>query len=299
MNSSKIQPEQGSSKSTHPEPKKIPNGWAQVPHSIYRDPTLSDGEVRLMVELIGRQGQHQHVRVGLKVLAQDMGCSTRTVITRIQSVQAKGLITVKKTGRTNYYTVLKPTSSGSMIHSRGEAGFTSTEQEVMRKKKAKQLPALTTEGAPSRAPTRRVESLSTTATDKTAMRAELLLLSLPAQQRPALTNRTLKAFSKLFDMGYSEPEVLAHLKETITNPNARAGLTVETLEALAQIPHRESNTAPHTATKAEQQAQELEEVWGTQGEPQEQIDQFEENSQEWIATIRADLNKRKNRKVSA
>jgi len=214
----------------------------------------------------------------------------------MKSIQAEGLITVKKTGRTNYYTVLKPTPSGSRLHSRGEVGFTSTEQEVMRKKKAKQVPALTTEDTPTRLNKSR-ESLSPTGTALTPMRADMLLLSLPAQQRPALTNRTLRVFEKLFDMGYSEPEVLAHLKETITNPKARAGLTVETLEALAQIPHRESNTATETATKAEQQAQELEEVWGTV-EPQEQADQFEENSQEWIATIRADLNKRKREKIS-
>jgi hypothetical protein len=131
------------------------------------------------------------------------------------------------------------------------------------------------------------------------MRADMLLLSLPAQQRPALTNRTLEVFEKLFDMGYSEPEVLAYLKETITNPKARAGLTVETLEALSQIPHRESSTAAHTATKAEQQAQELKEVWGTV-EPQEQADQYEENSQKYIAKMKADLdlNKRKREKIS-
>jgi len=290
MNKSKIAHGQTLDKMQHPE------GYAQAPHSIARDNTLTPLERLLWIILEGRQGQHQHVRVGLKVLARDLGVSTRTVITLMKSIQAEGLITVKKTGRTNYYTVLKPTPSGSRLHSRGEVGFTSTEQEVMRKKKAKQVPALTTEDTPTRLNKSR-ESLSPTGTALTPMRADMLLLSLPAQQRPALTNRTLRVFEKLFDMGYSEPEVLAHLKETITNPKARAGLTVETLEALAQIPHRESNTATETATKAEQQAQELEEVWGTV-EPQEQADQFEENSQEWIATIRADLNKRKREKIS-
>lgn len=293
MNKSKIAYGQTLDKIQHPE------GYAQAPHSIARDNTLTPLERLLWIILEGRQGQHQHVRVGLKVLARDLGVSTRTVITTVKSLQAERLITVKKTGRTNYYTVLKPTPSGSRLHSRGEAGFTSTEQEVMRKKKAKQVPALTTEGSPTRLIKSR-ESLRPTVTALTPpMRADMLLLSLPAQQRPALTNRTLEVFEKLFDMGYSEPEVLAYLKETITNPKARAGLTVETLEALSQIPHRESSTAAHTATKAEQQAQELEEVWGTV-EPQEQADQYEENSQKYIAKMKADLdlNKRKREKIS-
>lgn len=296
---SKIQPEQGSSKSTRPEPKKIPNGWTPTPHHVARDASLSMSARNLWTIIKGRQAQAPRRRIRLETLMHDTGASKRSVQTWLTELKKAERLEIKITGRASYYTALEPSERCSGVHARDAAECMSTKQETLRKKKAKQLPALTTEGAPSRAPTRRVESLSTTATDKTAMRAELLLLSLPAQQRPALTNRTLRVFEKLFDMGYSEPEVLAHLKEAITNPKARAGLTVETLEALTQIPHRESNTAPHTATKAEQQAQELEEVWGSQGEPQEQIDQFEENSREWIAAIRSDLNKRSCGKGSA
>ena len=54
----KIQPEQGSSKSTRPEPKKIPNGWAPVPASLIQDPEISDSAFRLWCFLEQSQGKH-------------------------------------------------------------------------------------------------------------------------------------------------------------------------------------------------------------------------------------------------
>jgi len=99
-------------------------------------------------------------------------------------------------------------------------------------------------------------------------------------------------------MGWQSPGLIAELQKSITNPQAGAGLFVTELERLATIPRQESYTATHTPTRAEHQLKELEQVWGVPIAPQEQTDQFEENSQEWIATIRADLNQRKREKIS-
>ena len=227
------------------------------------------------------------------MLATDLGVSTRTVITLMKSIQAKGLITVKKTGRTNYYTVLKPTPSGSRIHSRGEVGFTSTEQEVMRKKKAGHIPAIGTERHAQR------DTLEPAAALVHSLEIELFLNAAGQYfpQIPGATRKVAETLGALFGKGWGTQELIKELQRSITNPQAGAGLIVTELERLAATPRQESYTATHTPTKATHQYEELEEAWGTV-EPQEQADQYEENSQEWIETIRADLNQRNRKKIS-
>jgi len=92
-------------------------------------------------------------------------------------------------------------------------------------------------------------------------------------------------------MGYSEPEVLAYLKETITNPKARAGLTVETLEALTHIPHRESTSAPSWAlgdfTQQEAHSQPLDPV-----EPLKTAEEQHQLASEWLPKVRAQVKAR-------
>jgi len=137
---SKIQQPRAVSNSATPKAPQIPNGWAQVPHSVARDSTLSPPARLLWVILEGRQGQHTHARVSLKVLAADMGASKSSVKRWLIELTQAGLLTIKHTGRTSMYTALKQVERAQQRPIRELTGEPSTEQETLRKKKAGQPP---------------------------------------------------------------------------------------------------------------------------------------------------------------
>jgi hypothetical protein len=291
---SKIQQPRAVSNSATPKDPQIPNGWAKVPHSVARDSTLTMQARLLWVILEGRQGQHTHARVSLKVLAADMGASKSSVKRWLIELTQAGLLTIKHTGRTSMYTALKQVERARQRPIRELTGEPSTEQETLRKKKAGQPPIGLALVCLTDSPR---EPQGTTAPRRKQIELFLNTAGQHFPQIPGVTRKVSKALGTLFGMGWQSPELIAELQKSITNPQAGAGLFVTELERLAAIPRQESYTATHTATKAEHQYEELEEVWG-QGTPQEQTDQFEENSQEWIATIRADLNQRNREKIS-
>jgi uncharacterized protein YbdZ (MbtH family) len=306
---SKIQQPQAASNSATPKATQIPNGWAKVPHSISRDPSLTMQARALWSILKSRQAQESRRRVRLVTLMQDTGTSKRSVQKWLTELKEAGLLEIKITGRASYYTALEKCETCKVVHVRGAAECMSTKQETLRKKKAGQPPIGLTlacfdsspyESQSTTAPRRKQgENLQPAAADFHSLEIELFLNTAGQHfpQIPEVTRKVSEALGTLFGMGWQSPGLIAELQKSITNPQAGAGLFVTELERLAAIPRQESYTATHTPTRAEHQLEELEEVWGTV-EPQEQADQYEENSQEWIATIRADLNQRKREKIS-
>jgi hypothetical protein len=290
---SKIQQARAVGNSATPEAPQIPDGWAQVPHSVARDSTVSPAARLLWVILEGRQGQRAHARVGLRVLAADMGADSRSVKRWLVELTAAGLLSIKRTGRTNMYTVLKQVEIGQQRPIRGDTCVPSTEQETLRKKKAGHIPAIGTERHAQR------DTLEPAAALVHSLEIELFLNAAGQYfpQIPGATRKVAETLGALFGKGWGTQELIKELQRSITNPQAGAGLIVTELERLAATPRQESYTATHTPTKATHQYEELEEAWGTV-EPQEQADQYEENSQEWIETIRADLNQRNRKKIS-
>jgi len=192
----------------------------------------------------------------------------------------------------------------------------STKQETLRKKKAGQPPIGLTlacfdsspyESQSTTAPRRNQrENLQPAAAAFESLRIGLFLDQLEASgvKKPDQTREVSKLLTALFEEGWQELDLIAELQKRITKPREGKGkgLTVSQLKELANTPKRKPDSPPTTATytptRAEHQLEELQEVWGVPIAPQEQIDQFEENSQEWIATIRADLNQRKREKIS-
>ena len=297
---SKIQQPRAVSNSATPKAPQIPNGWAQVPHSVARDSTLSPPARLLWVILEGRQGQHTHARVGLKVLAADMGANSRSVKRWLVELTAAGLLSVKRTGRTNMYTALKQAERGQQLPIRGDIGVPSTEQETLRKKKAGQPPIGLTlacfdsspyESQSTTAPRRNQrENLQPAAADFHSLEIELFLNTAGQHfpQIPEVTRKVSEALGTLFGMGWQSPGLIAELQKSITNPQAGAGLFVTELERLAAIPRQESYTATHTPTKAEHQLEELEQAWGV-GLAQQELEKeqaFYETAQEGVRKCR-------------
>ena len=279
--------------------RTIPNGFAQIPHWLARDSNLSMGARLTWIILEGRQGDHAHARVGLKVLSTNLGVGTRSVKRFLSELTQADLLSIKRTGRTNIYVVLKRVERGHIRPIRGDIGVPSTEQETLRKKKAGHIPAIGTERHSQR------DTLKPAAAAFESLRIGVFLDQIEASgvKKPDQTREVSKLLTALFEEGWQELDLIAELQKRITKPREGKGkgLTVSQLKELANTPKRKPDSPPTTATytptRAEHQLEELEEVWGTV-EPQEQADQFEENSQEWIATIRADLNQRKREKIS-
>ncbi len=299
-----IQPFEALDNSTPSDTPKVPDGWAKVPHSVARDSTISRDARLLWVILEGRQGQHAHARVGLKVLAADMGVSTRSVRTWLTELTTVGLLSVKRTGRTNMYTALKQVERGQQLPIRVEACFHSTEQETLRNKKAGQAFSLPLAWLPPsprslEATTHtRSDNLKPAAASSHSLQIELFLNGLGQYfpQIPAPNRRVSETLAALFSKGWQAPELIAELRESITNPQAGAGLIVTELERLAAMPRQESHTATLTRTRAERQLEELQEAWGV-GIPQQELEQeqaFYETAQEGLRKCREAIGRKAN-----
>jgi len=312
---SKIQQPRAVSNSATPKAPQIPNGWAKVPHSVARDSSLTMQARALWSILKGRQAQESRRRVRLETLMQDTGKGKRSVQKWLTELKEAGLLEIKITGRASYYTALEKCETCKVVHVRGAAECMSTKQETLRKKKAGQPPiglALACfdsspyESQSTTAPRRNQgENLQPDAAAFESLRIGVFLDQIEASgvKKPDQTREVSKLLTALFEEGWQELDLIAELQKRITKPREGKGegLTVSQLKELANTPKRKPEsphtTATHTPTKAEHHLEELEEVWETV-EPQEQADQYEENSQEWIATIRADLNQRKREKIS-
>lgn len=170
---SNIQPEQGSSKSTRPEPRKIPNGWAPVPASLIQNPEISDSAFRLWCFLEQSQGKHGQSQFKMETIAAKMGKSVSTIGRASKELTAAGFLEIVRTRGASFYKITHPDliKKGHKRPTRSVKNDRYIYQEVFNEiNTSKQVPALTTEGAPSRAPTLTVESLSPMVTALAPMR---------------------------------------------------------------------------------------------------------------------------------
>ncbi len=91
-------------------------GFTQVPNFILKSKTLSAGDKMTFAMLLSYAWHHDHCFPGQERLANDLGLSDRSVRTHLRSLQAEGLLVIKRRGlgRTNIYELsLKPSSNHS------------------------------------------------------------------------------------------------------------------------------------------------------------------------------------------
>lgn len=144
----KIQPEQGSSKSTRPKRRKVPSGFTPTPHSLSRDSTLSDSAFRLWVVLEGSQGSHSQSQLKRETLAADMGKSVSAIGRALKELTAAGFLEIVRTRGASFYKITHPdlVKKGHKRPTRKVINDPYIEQEVFREiNTSKQVPALTTE----------------------------------------------------------------------------------------------------------------------------------------------------------
>jgi hypothetical protein len=223
------------------EPRSIPSGFAQVPHTVARDTRLSVGARLLYVVLDGRAGRRGTCQVGQIVLAADLGVTDRTVRDLVAELVAAGLLDATRTRGTTIYRVhnmardRKPSSAqiGSPVPVRPEAGFRSIEQQVFRNKQASNkgvaAQAVNTPAA--------AESIDPTPTGPDPFEVEVFLDGLPDRLRPEVTHRVATDLNRAFmTNGWTGKGLAAQVSRSITNPLATPALTVKVLRDLATRP---------------------------------------------------------------
>jgi len=73
-------------------------GFTQVPNCIIRAGNLSAGAKLSYAALLSYAWQNDYCFPGQQTLADDIGCSRRSVVTFIKELQDRGLLTVKRQG---------------------------------------------------------------------------------------------------------------------------------------------------------------------------------------------------------
>lgn len=236
----KIQPAQGSSKSTPPK------GFSQDPHTVTRDSSVSIPARLLWVILNGRQGQNPSVRVGLKPLAIDLGVSTRSVMTYLQELQKAQLLTIKRTGRTNFYSVIKPASDEKAFTSDVKQASLLQSNKPREIKTSKQLPALSTERPSSFAAAAKSEELEAAFPTAEPLQVLAYTETLPKYLQPADSNpKVAQLVHEGLRHGWEATELAKAVQaagnySTAHNP---PGLAISKLKELAAMSPSEWNTA--------------------------------------------------------
>ena len=86
-------------------------GFTQVPNFLLKSKSLSSGDKMAFAMLLSYAWQNDFCFPGQKRLADDLGLSDRSVRTHLKSLEANGLLTIKRRGqgKTNIYQLnLKP-----------------------------------------------------------------------------------------------------------------------------------------------------------------------------------------------
>ena len=86
-------------------------GFTQVPNFLLKSKRLSSGDKMAFAMLLSYAWQNDFCFPGQKRLADDLGLSDRSVRTHLKSLEANGLLTIKRRGqgKTNIYQLnLKP-----------------------------------------------------------------------------------------------------------------------------------------------------------------------------------------------
>ena len=207
--------------------------FGMAPRSILRDASLSPMARLVYMILDERAGREGVVRVSQSTLAEDVGTSVRTIKRAVNELEVAGLIHSKITGRSSVISVWNPARTaapvarqeplvGQQWHVRGDTSGTSTEKEVLEKQASKHSSAYDTEQAVASEPL------------LDPFEVEAFLESLPVNLRPDHTSRLSKSLSEALSRGWTAVSIAEAIRKRITNPDARAGLTMKILGELAQ-----------------------------------------------------------------
>ena len=88
-------------------------GFTQVPNFLLKSKTLSAGDKMTFAMLLSYAWQNDYCFPGQDRLAKDLGLADRSVRTHLKSLEANGLLIIRRRGqgRTNVYElILKPVS---------------------------------------------------------------------------------------------------------------------------------------------------------------------------------------------
>lgn len=80
------------------EDETLREGFTQIPNAIFRRRDLTPGAKLTYMALLSYAWQQGSCFPGQDKLAEDMGCSSRSVITYLKQLQDAGLLRVKRRG---------------------------------------------------------------------------------------------------------------------------------------------------------------------------------------------------------
>jgi hypothetical protein len=229
-----------------------PRGYAVAPRSIIRDSSLSLGAFRLYVLLDDRQGTNPHVHVRQTVLAADLGFDERTVREWTQELVAAGLLTTKRTRAVTRYTVHNPErlthdrkpDSGRDRNSASGRDRNSASGAVSKKSFSKNSSKQASTSADEHRATEHAAAAPVPLRDEHDIALEGLadpltvdafLSGTPLHRRPTSSTTIARL---LYEALQRMPldSLLARIAADITNPEARAGLTVDALRRWRSLP---------------------------------------------------------------
>jgi hypothetical protein len=123
----------GSSPTIYVEDEALRQGFTIIPNAILRRPDLSPGAKLTYMMLLSYAWQEGSCFPGQERLAEDMGVTSRSVITYLKQLQTAGLLVVKRRGLglTNVYLLPRFISASENISVQGGSENTS-HQEVKR-----------------------------------------------------------------------------------------------------------------------------------------------------------------------
>ena len=243
----KIQPEQGSSKSTRPKRRKVPSGFTPVPHSLSRDSTLSDSAFRLWVVLEGSQGSHSQSQLKRETLAADMGKSVSAIGRALKELTAAGLLETVRTRGASFYKITHPdlVKKGHKRPTRKVINDPYIEQEVSKEiNTSKQVPALTTERLKVPAAAAQTVELEKAFPDTDPFEVLAYTEALPKYLQPKRNKLVPQHVHEAIRHGWTAIELAKAVEkagnyQTATNP---PGLAIIKLGELAAMSPSEWNT---------------------------------------------------------
>src|SRR5215218_1847553 len=141
------------------EDEALREGFTQIPNAIFRRRDLTPGAKLTYMALLSYAWQQGSCFPGQDKLAEDMGCSPRSVITYLQQLKDAGLLRVKRRGlgQTNIYFLPRFTSTPE--GSRNSRSENSAVQEVQ-KTTGLEVQNLQTKEYPAKKKTQREEDPS-------------------------------------------------------------------------------------------------------------------------------------------
>jgi DNA-binding transcriptional regulator YhcF (GntR family) len=243
----KIQPEQGSSKSTRPEPKKIPNGWAPVPASLIQDPEISDSAFRLWCFLEQSQGKHGQSQFKVETIAAKMGKSVSTIGRASKELTAAGFLEIVRTRGASFYKITHPDliKKGHKRPTRSVINDRYIYQKVSNEiNTSKQVPALTTEGLKVSAAAAQIVELDKAFSSTDPLEVLAYTEALPKYLQPKRNKLVPQHVHEAIRHGWTAIELAKAVEkagnyQTATNP---PGLAIIKLGELAAMSPSEWNT---------------------------------------------------------